>query len=72
MPVYEYECKDCSHKFDMRGKYERAGTAECPVCGGKAWRVFSPSAVKLGGSGYYRGGGDPKYDSCGTSYRGFG
>ena len=72
MPMYEYECTACNNKFDMRGSFEEAGTAECPECQGKALRVFSPGAVRLGGSGYYRGGGNPIYDSCGSSNRSFG
>jgi len=34
MPIYEYECIDCSHKFELhRSIDDRDKPAKCPKCG---------------------------------------
>lgn len=48
MPIYEFECPCCGHKFEKRWSITHAGrkTYPCPQCQGKAKRVFSvPAAV---------------------------
>lgn len=36
MPIYEYECQKCSHKFELlRPIDDRDVTTECPKCGAK-------------------------------------
>ncbi|UCG10537.1 MAG: zinc ribbon domain-containing protein [Dehalococcoidia bacterium] len=42
MPIYEYFCLDCEHKFELlrpMSKAEESGV--CPKCGGAAPRVPS-------------------------------
>ena len=52
MPLYEYECTECSHKFDHRLPMSRRDEAiECPKCQGKTRRLIS------GGSGFIIKGG---------------
>ncbi|TET82140.1 zinc ribbon domain-containing protein [candidate division TA06 bacterium] len=71
MPIYEYECKKCGHRFE---KIERTNSSErkvCPVCKGKAKRVL-PSGVAFvfKGSGFYAtdyAKKKPKPDDEGTS-----
>ena len=53
MPVYEYECKDCSTNFDLRRSFEDESEAYCPKCGGRARRLFSPVPIIFNGSGFY-------------------
>lgn len=53
MPVYEYECHDCSNQFELRCRFDREPKSSCPECGGKASRVFSPVSVIFKGSGFY-------------------
>lgn len=74
MPIYEYECKSCSHRFEERGNYDSEGNAICPNCKGKAFRVFSPASIKFAGSGYYASENGSASSSCGGSstFRGFG
>jgi putative FmdB family regulatory protein len=72
MAIYEYECAVCSNRFEVRGNYEEARTAVCPKCKGKAWRLFSPAAIKFAGDGYYTAGKDSTSDSCDSTFRGFG
>lgn len=53
MPVYEYECGSCRHRFDMRQRFDDEPKAVCPRCEGKARRVFHAAPVIFKGSGFY-------------------
>jgi putative FmdB family regulatory protein len=33
MPLYEYECQACGHRFEVIQKFSDAPPAECPKCG---------------------------------------
>ena len=53
MPVYEYVCIACEHRFDKRRSYESAGEPEtCPLCGAEARKLISHFSAfnRLGGS----------------------
>jgi len=52
MPLYEYRCTKCNHKFEVY--HHVGGTAgPCPVCGGEAKRVFSSVGLIFKGSGFH-------------------
>ncbi|MFC1998941.1 FmdB family zinc ribbon protein [Chloroflexota bacterium] len=53
MPIYEYECVDCSEKFEVRRGFNDEVAANCPVCQGEGKRMFSPVTVIYKGSGFY-------------------
>ncbi len=53
MPIYEYECRRCCHKFEMRRHFGEDGGAVCPACQGRADRVFVPVPIIFKGSGFY-------------------
>ena len=53
MPVYEYECKTCRHRFDLRQGFDSDPVADCPQCGGLAGRRISLVPVIFKGSGWY-------------------
>jgi putative FmdB family regulatory protein len=53
MPIYEYECKKCHHRFDLRRRFGEDGSAECPICGKEAVRIFTAVPVIFKGSGFY-------------------
>jgi putative FmdB family regulatory protein len=53
MPVYEYECRSCQHRFDKKQGFHDKPVAECPQCQGKARRLFHPSPIIFKGSGFY-------------------
>jgi putative FmdB family regulatory protein len=54
MPIYEYECKACSKRFDEIQKFSDPALTQCPSCGKPALeRLMSHSAFHLKGSGYY-------------------
>ena len=53
MPLYEYQCAKCRHRFE---KIENVGAPEnkkCPKCGGKAERLLAAPAIQFKGSGWY-------------------
>ena len=53
MPIYEYECRKCGHKFEEKQGFHDKPGAACPQCKAKAKRVFRPSPVIFKGSGFY-------------------
>ena len=53
MPIYEYECGSCSHRFEKREGYDDEPRAVCPRCEGKARRVFHAAPVIFKGKGFY-------------------
>jgi putative FmdB family regulatory protein len=53
MPVYEYECGHCRHRFEVKQGFHDKPQAECPQCHGKARRVFQPTPIIFKGSGFY-------------------
>lgn len=73
MPVYEYECKVCACRFDLKQSFNDSPVASCPRCRGRARRVFVPVPIIFKGSGFYvtdhrndgngKSNGDGKKDS---------
>lgn len=53
MPLYEYECKQCGHRFEQIQKFSDPLVETCPQCGGKVEQVLSAPAVQFKGSGWY-------------------
>ena len=53
MPLYEYECKKCHHRFEKIQKFSDPHTKKCPKCGGPIEQVISAPAVQFKGSGWY-------------------
>ena len=53
MPIYEYECENCSLRFELRRGFEEERGATCPQCQSVARRIFLPVPVIFKGSGFY-------------------
>ena len=53
MPLYEYECNACAHRFEVIQKYSDAPIDICPKCGGTVTKLFSSPAIQFKGSGFY-------------------
>ncbi|HEY4767057.1 MAG TPA: zinc ribbon domain-containing protein [Candidatus Sulfotelmatobacter sp.] len=53
MPLYEYECKKCGHRFEKIQKYSDKMVKKCPVCGGQVEQMISAPAVQFKGTGWY-------------------
>jgi putative FmdB family regulatory protein len=66
MPLYEYECKKCHHRFEKIQKFSARHTKKCPDCGGPVEQVISAPAVQFKGAGWYVND-YPKKPAAGTS-----
>ena len=53
MPLYEYQCKKCHHRFEKIQKFSDPLMKKCPECGGALEQLLSPPAVRFKGSGWY-------------------
>lgn len=53
MPIYEYQCKKCKHRFEKIQKFSDKPVKKCPECGGPVERLLSSPAVQFKGSGWY-------------------
>jgi putative FmdB family regulatory protein len=53
MPLYEYECEACAHRFEVIQKYSDPPVEVCPVCGGAVRKLLSSPAIQFKGSGWY-------------------
>ena len=73
MPLYEYQCQKCGHRFERIQRFSDAMVKKCPECGGKVEQLLSAPAVQFKGSGWYvtdyakksAGSGASKSDSDG-------
>jgi len=53
VPIYEYECKKCGHRFERIQKFSDKPVTRCPECGGKLEQLLHAPAVQFKGSGWY-------------------
>jgi putative FmdB family regulatory protein len=53
VPLYEYECSKCHHRFEKIEKVTASEVQKCPLCGSPALRQISRSAIQFKGSGWY-------------------
>jgi putative FmdB family regulatory protein len=53
MPLYEYKCKKCGHRFEKIVKFSDKPVKKCPECGGVVEQMISAPAVQFKGSGWY-------------------
>jgi len=53
VPLYEYECKKCHHRFELIEKFDAPEHRKCPKCGARADRRIARSAIQFKGSGWY-------------------
>ena len=54
MPLYEYECTACGHRFERIQKFSDAPADTCPKCGKKSvQKLLSSPAIQFKGTGWY-------------------
>lgn len=53
MPLYEYQCKKCKHKFEKIQKFSDPPVKKCPECGGPVEKLLHAPAVQFKGTGWY-------------------
>lgn len=54
MPIYEFECGACQHRFERLQKMSDPDPSNCPQCNDAAvQRQISAASFRLAGSGWY-------------------
>ena len=53
VPIYEYECEKCQHRFEVLQKFSERPLKKCAQCGGRLHKVLSPPGLVFKGSGWY-------------------
>jgi putative FmdB family regulatory protein len=54
VPLYEYQCKSCQHRFEKIQKFSDPLVTLCPKCGMESVeQLLSAPAVQFKGSGWY-------------------
>jgi putative FmdB family regulatory protein len=64
MPIYEYRCEACDHRFEAL--IRNADAPACPSCGSQTLeREFSTFAVSTGGASAMRSAAPGSCGTCG-------
>ena len=54
MPLYEYECPHCGHRFELIQRFADPPAETCVACGkGPVHKLLSAPAVHFKGTGWY-------------------
>ncbi len=54
MPIYEYACGACEHRFETIQRASEEPLADCPACGESALKkLLSAPVFRLKGGGWY-------------------
>ena len=53
MPLYEYECSSCGHRFEVLQKFSDDPVSVCTKCSGQVSRLVFPPAIQFKGTGWY-------------------
>jgi putative FmdB family regulatory protein len=70
MPLYEYECKKCHHRFEKIQTFSARHVKKCPQCGGPIEQVITAPSVQFKGSGWYVNDYAKSKPSAGSSANG--
>jgi putative FmdB family regulatory protein len=53
VPIYEYQCEACDHKFEVIQKVSDRPIKKCVLCRGKVTKILSAPGLLFKGSGWY-------------------
>jgi putative FmdB family regulatory protein len=53
VPIYEYVCASCQHRFEVKQKVSDPPLSSCVRCGQAVTKVISAPAIMFKGSGWY-------------------
>ena len=53
MPLYEYQCDECGHRFEVIQKHSDPPIDTCPECGKSVHKLQSAPAFQFKGTGWY-------------------
>ena len=54
MPLYEYQCVQCSEREEVIQRHDAPPPAQCAKCGGGMKKLVSAPAIQFKGSGFYK------------------
>ena len=53
MPIYEYACTACGERTEAKQGFDDPPLEDCPLCGGRLRKLYSPVGIVFKGSGFY-------------------
>lgn len=53
MPIYEYLCHSCQHRFEIKQSMSDPPVSSCTRCGQAVTKVISAPAIMFKGTGWY-------------------
>ncbi len=53
MPIYEYACTACGERTEAKQGFADLPLEDCPRCGGRLRKLYSPVGIVFKGSGFY-------------------
>jgi putative FmdB family regulatory protein len=53
VPIYEYVCQGCQHRFEVKQSMTDPPLSSCERCGQAVTKVISASAIMFKGTGWY-------------------
>ena len=54
MPLYEYQCQQCSERVEILQRLSDPPYSHCPKCGVEMKKLISSPAIQFKGSGFYK------------------
>lgn len=69
MPIYEFRCEECGHRFSKRASWSEKAAIRCPECGGEKLReIFGLNFVSSSGNGSCGEAGGGSGRACGGGF----
>lgn len=53
LPIYEYRCTECGHKYETREGFDAPAVQPCPRCRSESRRVLHAPPILFKSSGFY-------------------
>lgn len=53
MPIYEYQCLECNHKFEVKQSMNDEPLNSCEKCGKPVRKLYNAAGIIFKGSGFY-------------------
>lgn len=54
VPIYDYRCDECGHRFSAVQSFNDAPLDKCPNCGKRPRRLIVAPAIVFKGGGWYK------------------
>jgi putative FmdB family regulatory protein len=54
VPIYDYRCDKCGHRFSAVQSFSEGPIEKCPNCGKRPRRLITTPAIVFKGSGWYK------------------